>query len=192
MLEKTLESPLDYKEIKPVNPKGNQPWILIGNSGAEVETPILWPPDAKSQLTGKDPDAWKDWGQEKGSTEDEMFGWLHQLNGHEFEQTLGDSKGQGDLVSWVHGGGRKELDMTERLNNNNNNNNDSQSFVVTLPSRHSLQMVPQGQLNSLVLGSNLLPYCKPIPLLSQGRTLLRSPRWAVCLFYPSDLNPCFR
>ena len=107
VLEKTLESPLDCKEIKPVNPKGDQPWILIGNSGAEAETPILWPPDTKSQLTGKDPDAWKDWGQEKGSTEDEMFGWLHQLYGHEFEQTLGDSEGQGDLVSWVHGGSQR-------------------------------------------------------------------------------------
>ena len=78
VLEKTLESPLDYKEIKPVSPKGNQPWIFIGRTDAKVEAPILWPPDAKSQLIGKDPDAGKDWGhEEKGMTEDEMFGWHH-------------------------------------------------------------------------------------------------------------------
>ena len=84
-LEKTLESPLDYKEIQPVNPKGNQPWIFIGRTDVEAETPILWPPDVKSWLTGKDPDAGKYWGQEeKGTTEDEMVGWHHQLNEHEF------------------------------------------------------------------------------------------------------------
>ena len=88
VLEKNLESPLDSKEIKPVNSKGNQLWILTGRSGAEIETPILWPPDGKGRLTEKDPDAGKDWGQaEKGMTEDEMVGWYHQLNGHEFEQT---------------------------------------------------------------------------------------------------------
>ena len=82
-LEKTLESPLDSKEIKPVNPKGNQPWIFIGRTDAEAEAPILWLPDAKSRLIGKDPDAGKDWGQaEKGTTEDEMVGWHHRLHGH--------------------------------------------------------------------------------------------------------------
>ena len=87
MLLKTLENPLDYKEIKPVDPKGNQPWIFVGRIDAEAEAPILWPPDAKSQLTGKDSDAGKDWGQEeKGVTEDELVGWHHWLNGHEFEQ----------------------------------------------------------------------------------------------------------
>ena len=91
VLEKTFESPLDSKEIKLVNPKGNQLWILIGRTDAEA--PVLWPPDAKSQLIGKDPDAGKDWGQEEeGTTEDEMVGWHHRLNGHEFEQTLGDSE----------------------------------------------------------------------------------------------------
>ena len=99
VLEETLESPLDYKEIKPVNPKGNQSWIFIGRLMLKLKLLILWPPDAKSRLTGKDPDAGKDWGQEKkGSTEDEMLGWHHQLNGHEFEQTPGDSEGQGNLV----------------------------------------------------------------------------------------------
>ena len=95
VLEKTLESPM---EIKPANPKGNQPWILIRRMDAEAEAPILWPLDMKSQLTGKDPDAEKDWGQEKWVTKDEMVGWHNQLNGYEFEQILGDSEGQGILV----------------------------------------------------------------------------------------------
>ena len=92
MLEKTLESPLDSKEIKPVNPKVNQPWLFIGRNDAEA--PIFWPPDVKNWLTGKDPDAGKDWRQEeKVATEDEMVGWYHRLNGHEFEQTAGDGEG---------------------------------------------------------------------------------------------------
>ena len=99
--EKILESPLDCKEIQPVNPKGNQYWIFIGRTDAE--TPILWPPDAKSRLTGKDPDAGKDWGQEKAVIEDEMVGWHHQLNRHEFEQTLGESEGQGSFGDAFHG-----------------------------------------------------------------------------------------
>ena len=92
-LEKTLKSLLNRKEIKPVNPKGNQPWIFTGKTDAEAEVPILWPPDGKSWLIRKDLDSGKDWGQEKkGATEDEMDGWHHWLNGHEFEQTLGDSE----------------------------------------------------------------------------------------------------
>ena len=93
VLEKTLESPLDSKEI---NPKGNQHWIFIGKTDAEAL--ILWPPDTKRQLTGKDPDAGKDWGQEKWVTEDEMVEWHLWLNGHEFEQILGEGEGQGSLV----------------------------------------------------------------------------------------------
>jgi len=85
MLEKTLESPLDCKEIQPVHPKGNQSWIFIGRTDAEAETPILWPSDEKNWLIWKDPDARKDWRQEKGMTEDEMAGWHHWLHGHEFE-----------------------------------------------------------------------------------------------------------
>ena len=108
VLEETLESPLDSKEIELVNPKGNQPWIFTGKTGAEA--PILWPPDRKSWLIGKDPDAGKDWGQEeKWVTEDEMVGWHHWLSGHEFEQTPGDGERQGSLAHcslW----GRKELD----------------------------------------------------------------------------------
>ena len=100
MLEKTLESPLDCKEIKPVNPRGNQSWILIERTDAEA--PVLWPCDAKSWL-GKDPDAWKDWGQEeKGMTEDEMVGWHHWLIGHEFEQTPEIVKDREDWRATVH------------------------------------------------------------------------------------------
>ena len=94
----TLEGPLDYKEIKLANPKGNQPWIFIGRTDAEAEAPVLGLPDVKSWLIGKDPDTGKDWGlEEKRVTEDEMVGWYHRLNGHESEQTLGDSEGQGSL-----------------------------------------------------------------------------------------------
>ena len=111
-----LVSPLDSKEIKPVNPKGNQSWIFIGRTDAEAAAPILWPPDARNWLTGKDPDVGKDWRQEeKGMTEDEMVGWQHQLNGHESEQAPGVGDGQGNLVCcspW----GCKESDTTEWLN----------------------------------------------------------------------------
>ena len=116
VLEETLESPLDCKEIQPVLPKGDQCWIVIGRTDSEAEAPILWPPDVKNWLTGKDPDAGKDWGQEKKATrEDEMAGWLHQLN--EFEQAPGVGDGQGSLARcspW----GCKESDMTEQLNLN--------------------------------------------------------------------------
>ena len=110
VLERSLESPLDCKEIKPVNPKGNQPWIFIGRTDAEA--PILWLPDAKSQLIGKDPDAGKDWGKkEKGVTEDKMIGWHHWLHGNEFERSQGVSEGQGSLAYWSSQG-CKEWDMT--------------------------------------------------------------------------------
>ena len=99
VLEKTLETPLNSKKIKSVNPKGNQPWIFIGRTDAETEAPILWPPDAKIWLMGKNPDAGENWGQEnKGVTEDEMTRWYHWLNGHELEQTQGDSDGQRSLA----------------------------------------------------------------------------------------------
>ena len=116
VLEKTLDSPLDCKEIQPVHPKGEQSWVLIGRIDVEAETPILWPPHAKSWLIGKDLDAGRDWGQEeKGTTEDEMAGWHHWFDGHEFEWTPGVGDGQGGLAccdSWGH----KESDMTEQLN----------------------------------------------------------------------------
>ena len=118
VLEETLESPSDCKEIKSVSPKGNQSWIFFGKT--DVEAPRLWPPNVKSQLIGKDPDAGKDWGQEKkGTTEDELVGWCHQFNGPEFKHTLGAGEGKGSLVCcspW----GRKESDRTEQLNSNSN------------------------------------------------------------------------
>ena len=142
VLEKTLESPLDGKEIKPIKPKGNQSWIFTGRTDAEA--PVLWPPDAKSCLIRTDPDAGKDWRQKKGMTEDEMVGWHHRLNGCEFEQALGDGEGQGSLACcspW----GSKESDMTERLKNNKRqpqkgwttegSNPLGRKVSVTLPSR---------------------------------------------------------
>ena len=112
MLKKTLESTLDCKEIKPVHPKGDQLWVFVGRTDAEAEAPILWPPDMKNWLILKDPDARKAWGQEeKGVTEDDMVGWHHRFNGHEFEQVPGVGNGQGGLA-WCC----KELDMTEQLN----------------------------------------------------------------------------
>ena len=115
MLEKTLESPLDCKEIKPVHPKRNQPWMFIGRTDAEA--PILWPPDAKSQLIGKDPDTGKDWRQEeKGTTEDEMVGWHYRLNGHEFEQAPGVGEGQGSLAYCSPWGRRVRHDWVTKLN----------------------------------------------------------------------------
>ena len=116
VLEKTLASPLDCKEIQPVYPKWDQSWMFIGRTDVEAETPILWPPHVKSWLIGKDPDAGRDWGQEeKGTTEYEMAGWYHRLDAQEFGWTLGVGNGQGGLAccnSW----GRKESDMTEQMN----------------------------------------------------------------------------
>ena len=116
VLEKTLESPLDCKEIQPVHPEGDQPWDFFGRNEAKAETPVLWPPDARSWLIGKDSDAGREWGQEeKGMTEDEMARWHHQLNGHESGWTPGVGDRQGGLVycsSW----GRKESDTTEQQN----------------------------------------------------------------------------
>ena len=112
VLMKSLESPLDYREIKPINPNWNQPWVFIGRADVEAKAPILWPPNVKSYLIGEDPDAGKDWRQgKKGITEDKIFGWHHWLSGHDFEKTLGDGKGQGSLACcslW----GCKMLDMT--------------------------------------------------------------------------------
>ena len=116
VLEKTLETPLDFKEIQPVHPKGDQPWVFIGRTDAEAEMPILWPPHEKSWIIGKDSDAGRNWGHEEtGTMEDEMAGWHHRLNGYEFEWTPGVGDGQGGLVccdSW----GSKESDTTEQLN----------------------------------------------------------------------------
>ena len=116
VLEKTLESPLDCKEIQLVHPKGNQSWIFIGRTDAESEIPILWPLDVNNLLIGKDPDAGKDWRrEEKGITEDEMVGWHHWLDGHKFEQGSRVGDGQGSLACCSPWGCR-EWDMTDRLN----------------------------------------------------------------------------
>ena len=116
VLEKTLESPLDCKEIQPVHSEGDQTWVFFRRNDAKAETPVLWPPHVKSWLIGKDSDAGRDWGQEeKGTTEDEMAGWHNQLDGREFEWTPGVGDGQGGLAccdSW----GRKDSDTTEQLN----------------------------------------------------------------------------
>ena len=115
VVEKTLKSPLDCKEIQPVSHKGNQSWIFFGRTDVEAEAPILWPPNVKNWLTGKDPDGGKDWRwEEKGMTDNETVGWHHWLDGHEFEQALGVGDGQGSLACcspW----GRKESDTTELL-----------------------------------------------------------------------------
>ena len=116
MLEKTLESPLDCKEIQPVHPEGDQSWVFIGRTDVEAETSIFWPPDVKSWLNWKDPDVGKHWRQEeKGMAEDEMVGWHDQLDRHEFEQSPGVGDGQGGLAC-CDSRGCKELDTTERLN----------------------------------------------------------------------------
>ena len=117
VLEKTLQSPWDSKEMKPVNPKGNQPWIFTERTDAEVEAPILWPPDTKSRLSGKDPDAGKDWRrEEKGMAEDKMIGLRHQLNGHKFEWTLGVGDGQGGPACCSPWGCRVGHDWVTELN----------------------------------------------------------------------------
>ena len=134
VLEKTLESPLDCKEIQPVHPKGDQSWVFFGRTVAKAETPILWPPHAQSWLIGKDSDAGRNWGQEeKGMTEDEMAGWHHWLDGHESEWIPGVGDGQGGLVccdSW----GCKESDTTEQLNWTELNWKDYKQFLSTLVS----------------------------------------------------------
>ena len=117
VLEKTLESPLDCEEIQPVHPKGDQSWVFIGRTDVEVDTLILWPPDAKNWFIWKDPDAGKDWRrEEKGTTEDEMVGWPHWLNGHGFEQAQGVGDGQGGLACWSPRGCRVSQDWATELN----------------------------------------------------------------------------
>ena len=144
--EESWES-LDCKEIRPVNPKGNHPWIFIGKTDAEA--PILWPPDVKNWLIGKDPDSGKDRRQEKkGTTEEQMIGWHHWLNGHEFEQASGDGEEQGNLACcspWGH----KESDMTEQLNNS--------ILVVSPVHMDTVSPVPN------------LPECWIVIMNSQGR-----------------------
>jgi len=135
VLEKTLESPLNCKEIQPVHPKGDQSWVFIGRTDVEAETPILWPPDAKSWLIWKDLDAGKDWGQEeKGTIEGDMVGWHHGLNGHGFGWTPGVGDGQGGLACLVHGVTKswaRLSDWTE-LNLNQTKNKQTNKLCILL------------------------------------------------------------
>ena len=147
VLEKTIESLLDSKEIKPVNSKGNQPWRFIGKTDVETKAPILWPSHVKSWLIAKDPDTGKDWGQEKGVTEDKMVGWHHQFNEHEFEQTLGDSEGRETWCavcnSWGH---RVEHDWAIEQTTNKIQNyllNSRNNFIKTWPCNIKSQPWPQ-------------------------------------------------
>jgi len=120
VLEKTLESTLDNKEIKPIYPKGNQSWIFIGRTDAEAEAPILWLPDTKNWLIGKHSDVGKNWRQvEKGMTQDEMVGWHHRLNGHEFEQALGVGGGQGSLVCYSLWGHKRTMQKKKKVGHDN-------------------------------------------------------------------------
>ena len=134
VLERTLKSPLGFQDIKPVNSKGNQPWIFIGRTDAEAEASRLWPPDVESWLNGKDPDSQKDKTAEReGDKEDEIVGWHHQFNGHKFEQALGDGEGQGSLAClspWGH----REWDRTEPLNSNN-------GFIILTSGIHHLEHI---------------------------------------------------
>ena len=145
VLEKTLESPLDCK-IEPVHSEGDQPWMFFGRNDAKAETPILWPPHVKCWLIGKDSDAGRDWGQEeKEMTEDEMAGWHHRPDGHEFEWTLGVGDGQGGLVcydSW----GLKELDTNERLNwTELKKNKFIKSSFILFSSKKRIMSLPAGK-----------------------------------------------
>ena len=150
VLEKTLESPLECKEIQPVHPEGDQSWVFIGRTDAEAETPVLRPPHVKNWLIWKDPDAGSDWGQEeKGTTEDEMGGWHHWLNAQEFGWTPGVGDGHGGLA-WCDSWGREESDTTERLNWTG-------AVMVPLGVLFSLQTEDQG-LAEFSLSANLHPF----------------------------------
>ena len=186
VLDRTLESLLDCKEIQPVHPKGNQYWTFIRRTDAEAEAPILQPSDAKSWLIGKDPYAWKDWRQEeKGTTEDTMAGWHYWLNGHEFEQPLGNSEGQNSLVCcspWD----RKELGTTEWLNNNNTGPSThlsySKSSSYTFCLEYSTSFTSTDFLFQVYLG---------LQLLLKTLTMSPQPPWG-CILFPIPRSPIFR
>ena len=158
VLKKTLESPLDSQEIQPVHPKGNQSWIFIGRTDAEAKTPILWPLDAKSWLTGKDPDAGKDWRQEKGMTEDEMVGWHHQLDEHESEQALRIGNGQRGLACYSPWGS-KESDTTERLNWTELNYWAASWLITWKAYWYWYTLICVGQENNNFMDETVLPLC---------------------------------
>ena len=202
ILEKTLESLLDY-QIKPVNPKGNQSWIFIGRTDAEAKVPILWPPDAKNWLIGKDPDAGKDWRQEeKGMTEDEMVGRHHWFDGHQFEQALGVGDWQGSLVCYsprCH----KVSDMTEQLNWTQHLQTDPcfEMRIVRYSRRTWQTSVTEAELCDLGQGlANCSPHTQSSPLsVFVSRVLLvHSHDYHFCIIYScffnkrTDLSICNR
>ena len=176
VLEKTIQNPLNYK-IKPANLKGNQPWIFIGRTYAEAEAPILWPPDVKNQFIRKDPDAEKDWRQEKkGTSEDEVARWHHQLNGHESEQAPRDSVGQDRQVccsSW----GCKELNTTEQLNNSKVEN-----LLHHLVPSHVIYSSPESEEPTRRSASLL------VVEREKGNNLSRSLDFWKCYWYARPLN----
>ena len=158
---------MDCREIQPAHSKGDQPWVFFGRNDAKAETPILWPPHAKSWLIGKDPDAGRDWGQkEKGTTEDEMAGWHHWLYGHEFEWTLGDGDGQGGLAccnSWGH----KESDRTEWLKWTEDPTGLLAFILTTI--EHFVDFICSWSISNLRLqGSWSQAVCVPYSLLSKN------------------------
>ena len=169
VLEKTLESPLDCKEIQLVHSKGDQPWVFFGRTDAKAETPILWPPDTKSWLIGKNSDAGRDRGQEeKGTTEDEMVGWHHQLDGHEFEWTPGVGDAQRGLAC-CNSRGCKESDTTEWLNwtELNLSNKPYSLVVVKITKVHPYNSIISG---SLPLPGHLEDYISQLPAWARGES----------------------
>ena len=163
VLEKILESPLDCKEIKPIHPKGNQSWIFIGRTDAEVEAPIVWPPDVMSQLIRKDPDVGQDWRQEeKGATEDKMVRWHHWLNRHEFEQAPGDGEGQGSLACcspWVAKSWTQLSDWTTATTTKVKSQTLHSSWWFCLwrgAAEGERTMTPHSEISGLITGNSLL------------------------------------
>ena len=160
LVKKTPESLLDCKEIQPVHPKGDLSWVFIGRTDVEAETPILWPPDVKSWLIWKDPDARKDWGQEeKGRTEDEMVGWHHRLNGHGFGWTPGVGDGQGGLVATIHGVAKSQTwlsDWTE-LNRIYNSSKSTMNYDLFL-------LITVKQKWQFLMVDILVSFCLVVPL----------------------------
>ena len=177
VLEETLESPLNCKEIQAVHPKGDQSWMFIGRTDVEAETSILWPPDVKSWLIRKDPDGGKDWEQEeKGTTEDEMVGWHHQLNGHGFGWIPGVGDGQGSLAccgSW----GRKESDTTEWMNWTERNSISSRLYMVSSALLFSWMVLEFGSMWKIIL--DILSQQKP---MSYSSSLPCTTRHGGCYF----------
>ena len=193
VLEKTLEGPLDCKEIKPVHPKGNQLWIFIGRTDVEAETVILWPPDAKKWLIWKDPDAGKDWGQEeKGMTEDEMVGWHHRLSGHGFGWNPGVGDGQGRLAGCIYGVEKSQTRLSDWTELNwwnflilkNYEKNKYNVFLITVLNRQVMSVSPwtaAGQASlSFTVFWNLLKFMSIESIMLSRHLVLCCPFFSSC------------